>query len=274
MQISMWSQLFITVIPSEVENGAVGKLRHRREGEKPSEREMERIKSRGTTESQYTGMPRLRSTSQTIREIGNGFVKYSAVFYWLVGIMMAGLAIAVSFHFDDSVRDFMMQHQDPALRNFMRYVSLLGDWPLHAAVGLVLLGFAWNRGSAQWTRIFLAMLLAMLLAGVAGTVIKRSVPRARPSVHTDARWGGPRFSSKYHSFPSGHVAASTAFFGVLFVARRRIGLVCLSIPILIGFSRMYIDAHYLSDVVCAATLGILCALVVAHFLCRKWQSAI
>ena len=77
----------------------------------------------------------------------------------------------------------MMQHQNPAMRNFMRYVSLLGDWPLHAAVGLVLLGLAWRRGSEQWTRIFLAMLLAMLLAGVAGTVIKRTVPRARPSVH-------------------------------------------------------------------------------------------
>ena len=193
-------------------------------------------------------------------------MKYSAVLYWLIGIAIAAMAIAVSFHFDDSVREFMMQHQNPAMRNFMRYVSLFGDWPSHTAVGLVLLGLAWRRGSEEWTRIFLAMLLAMMLAGVAGTVIKRTVPRARPSVHTDTRWGGPRFSSKYHSFPSGHVGASTAFFGVLLIARRRIGLACLPIPILIGFSRMYIGAHYLSDVVCAAVLGTLCALLVAYFL--------
>jgi len=160
----------------------------------------------------------------------------------------------------------MMQHQNPAVRNFMRHVSLFGDWPTHTAVGLVLLGLAWRWGSEEWTRIFLAMLLAMMLAGVAGTVIKRTVPRARPSVHTDIRWGGPRFSSKYHSFPSGHVGASTAFFGVLLIARRRVGLACLPIPILIGFSRMYIGAHYLSDVVCAAVLGTLCALVAVHFL--------
>ena len=193
-------------------------------------------------------------------------MKYSAVFYWLIGIAIAATAIAVSFHFDDSVRDFMMQHQNPAMRNFMRYVSLFGDWPSHAAVGLVLLGIAWRGGSQKWTRIFLAMLLAMILAGVVGTVIKRTVPRPRPSVQTEMRWGGPRFSSKYHSFPSGHVAASTAFFGVLFIARRRVGLACLAIPILIGFSRMYIGAHYLSDVVCAAILGTLCALIVTHFL--------
>jgi undecaprenyl-diphosphatase len=196
-------------------------------------------------------------------------VKRSAVLYWLIGIAIAATAIGVSFHFDDSVRDFMMQHQNPAMRNFMRYVSLLGDWPTHAAVGLVLLGLAWRRRSQEWTRIFLAMLLAMMLAGVAGTVIKRTTPRARPSVQTDARWGGPRFSSKYHSFPSGHVGASTAFFGVLLIARRRIGLACLPIPILIGFSRMYIGAHYLSDVVCAAVLGILCAVLVARVLLRQ-----
>jgi len=163
----------------------------------------------------------------------------------------------------------MIQHQNAAMRNFMRYVSLLGDWPLHAAVGLLLLGLAWRRGNKEWTRIFLAMLLAMMLAGVTGTVIKRSVPRARPSVHTDSRWGGPRLSSKYHSFPSGHVGASTAFFGVLLIRRRRIGLACLPIPILIGFSRMYIGAHYLSDVVCAAVLGTVCALIVVRFVSAK-----
>ena len=199
-------------------------------------------------------------------------MKYSAVFYWLIGIAIAAMAIAVSFHFDDTVREFMMQHQNPAMRNFMRYVSLFGDWPLHAAVGLVLLGVAWRRGSEEWTRIFLAMLLATMMAGVAGTVIKRTVPRARPSVHADTRWGGPRFSSKFHSFPSGHVGASTAFFGVLLIARRRIGLACLPIPILIGFSRMYIGAHYLSDVVCAAVLGTLCAFVIAYFLLLPIES--
>ena len=196
-------------------------------------------------------------------------MKRGAALYWLIGLAIAATAIAVSFHFDDSVRDFMVQHQNAAMRNFMRYVSLLGDWPLHALVGLVLLGIAWRRGNKEWTRIFLAMLIAMSLAGVTGHVIKRTIPRPRPSVHTDARWGGPHFSSKYHSFPSGHVGASTAFFGVLLIARRRIGLACLPIPILIGFSRMCIGAHYLSDVVCAAVLGMLCALVVVHFVFPK-----
>ena len=193
-------------------------------------------------------------------------MKHNTALYWLIGVAIAASAIVLSFYFDDSVRDFIVQHQNTAMRNFMRRVSLLGDWPTHAAVGLIFLALAWRRGSKEWTRIILAMLLAMLLAGVAGTVIKRTVPRARPSVHANAPWGGPRFSSKFHSFPSGHVGASTAFFGVLLIARRRIGLACLPISILIGISRMYVGAHYLSDVVCAAIFGTSCAMVFARFL--------
>jgi membrane-associated phospholipid phosphatase len=195
-------------------------------------------------------------------------VKRQAIFYWVISIAIAAMAIAAAFYFDNSVRDFMTQHQSRALRDFMRGVSLFGDWPSHVALGLLLLGFAWRRGSKKWTRIFLSMLLALAMVGVVGYVIKRTIPRPRPSVQTEMHWGGPRFSSKYHAFPSGHVAASTAFFGVLIFARRRIALACLPIPVLIACSRMYIGAHYLSDVVCAAILGILCALLVAHLFLR------
>ncbi len=191
-------------------------------------------------------------------------MRRAAVFYWLIGIVIAAMAIAAAFYFDDTVWHFIRQHQSPGMRDFMRNVSRFGDWPSHVALGLILLGIAWGRGSKKWARVFLAMLIAMALAGLAGHVIKRAIPRARPSVKSELRWGGPRFSSKYHSFPSGHVGASTAFFATLFFARRRIGLACLPIPILIAFSRMYIGAHYLSDVVCAAVLGILCALVIAR----------
>ena len=199
-------------------------------------------------------------------------MKRHAVFYWLIGIAIATTAIAVSFHFDNSVREFMAQHQSQAMRNFKRYVSLVGDWPSHIALGLLFLGIAWICDSKKWMRIFLAMLVAMSIAGVTGHVIKRTIPRPRPSVKTEIHWGGSRFSSKYHSFPSGHVGASTAFFCTLFLANRRIGLACLPIPILIAFSRMYIGAHYLSDVVCAAILGVLCALLVTRFCLRSIEN--
>jgi membrane-associated phospholipid phosphatase len=196
-------------------------------------------------------------------------VKRSSILYWLLGIMIATAAMAVAFHFDAAVKDFLAHHRNRAVFNFMYNVTRLGDWPVHFALGLILLGIAWWRRSKKWTRIFLSMLMALAVAGVTCHVIKRAIPRARPSVKSELRWGGPRFSSHFHAFPSGHVAASTAFFGVLFFARRRrIALACLPIPILIGFSRMYVAAHYLSDVVFAAILGILSALLVTHFFLR------
>jgi len=197
---------------------------------------------------------------------GNLFVKRAAVFYWLIGIVIAAIAIATAFYFDDAVRDFMAQHQNPMMRNFMRSVSFYGDWPSHLGLGLILLGIAWRRQSKKWMRIFLSMLMALAIAGVIGRGIQIATGRARPSVRTEEVRN--RFSAKYNAFPSGHVAASTAFFGVLVFARRRIGLACLPIPILIGLSRMYLGALYLSDVICAAVLGIVCAAVVWRFLLR------
>jgi membrane-associated phospholipid phosphatase len=177
---------------------------------------------------------------------------------------MIAIVIGTAFYCDGAVRDFIAQHQNRSVHKVMQDVSRFGDWPTHVALGLILAALAWWRGSRKWTRIFLSMLIALAIAGVIGHGIKIVTGRPRPSVRTEEV--GNRFSSKYHAFPSGHVAASTAFFGVLFFANRRIGLACLPIPILIGFSRIYIGAHYLSDVICAALLGILSAALVARTL--------
>ena len=198
-------------------------------------------------------------------------MKRATVFYWLIGIAIAAVAIGAAFYFDNSVWHFIRQHRTRGMYEFMRNVSRFGDWPSHVALGLILLAIARFRGNKKWTRIFLSMLVALALAGVIGRGIKIATARARPSVKVEQVSHWSRFSSKYHSFPSGHVAASTAFFGVLILASWRIGLACFAIPILIGISRMYIGAHYLSDVVCAATLGLLCALIVWRFARSKAQ---
>ena len=197
---------------------------------------------------------------------GNLFVKDKSAFYWLIGIVIAAITIVASFYFDRAMQDFIAQHQSRLANNVMTNVSRFGDWPEHFALGLLLAGIAWWRGSKKWTRIFLAMLVALALAGAAGHVIKRTTGRARPSVKSEEVWNGLRLGSKFHAFPSGHVAASTAFFTVLMFANWRIGLACLPIPLLIGFSRMYVNAHYLSDVVFAAFLGVISAALVVWLL--------
>jgi undecaprenyl-diphosphatase len=197
------------------------------------------------------------------------FVKRGAFFYWVIGIAVTAIVIALAFYFDEAVRNFVVQHQNPAMQNFMLNVSRFGDWPEHFLLGLALFSVSRWRRNRKWVRIFLSMLIALSIAGLAGRAIKVTTGRARPSVKYEQMWNGPSWSSKYHSFPSGHVDASVGFFGVLLLAHWRIGLPCLTIPLLIGFSRIYISAHYLSDVVCAAVLGILCALLVFQFVFPK-----
>jgi membrane-associated phospholipid phosphatase len=201
-------------------------------------------------------------------------VKRRCVFYWLIGIVIAAIVVVVAFHFDDAMRNFIAQHQSRAAKNFMRIMSRLGDWTEHFALGAGLAAIAWWRGNIKWTRVFMSMLLALALAGAAARVIKIATGRTRPSVKIEAQhlasqsagWNGPRVSERFHAFPSGHTAASTAFFAVLLFANWPIGLACLPIPLLIGFSRMYVGAHYLSDVVCAALLGLLCAFLAVRLL--------
>jgi membrane-associated phospholipid phosphatase len=185
---------------------------------------------------------------------------------WAIGLLLLAILLVASFWLDPSVRQWMVDHQGREWRIIMANISRYGNWYEHVILGFVLFAIAWWRGSKRWMRIFLAMLLACALAGAVGRVIKISAGRARPSVVTETRWNGPRLSEKYHAFPSGHTASSTAFFAVLFFASWRIGMACMVIPLLIAFSRMYVAAHYLSDVVFAAFLGALCAFAVARMM--------
>ena len=181
-------------------------------------------------------------------------------------VAFAVLALGLAFWFDTAAVDLLRAGQTRAIRSFMRSVSWWGDWPTHVIGGAVAAGIAHLLGSRRWFRIFLAMIVACAIAGAATRVVKIGTGRARPSVQVDSGWNGPRLSSKYHAFPSGHTASSSAFFAVLAVASWRAGAVFLPVVLLIAFSRMYVGAHHLSDVVAAIILG-----GTVGFLVTRWR---
>jgi membrane-associated phospholipid phosphatase len=182
--------------------------------------------------------------------------------WWFVAALIVVLIMVAAFYCDAAVSSWIAQHQTRSGVNLMRAVTKLGDWPAHVAIGLAGAAIAAALGRREWLVIFAAMVVACALAGSVNRAIKATAGRSRPSVKVDAGWNGPSVSSNYHSFPSGHTAASSAFFATLLFARRRIGLALLPIPLLIASSRVYLNAHYLSDVVFAAVLGTACALLV------------
>ena len=185
---------------------------------------------------------------------------------WIALVVGAVIALIAAFLLDQSTAHWISTYSSSELKRVMRIVSRVGDWPAHMIAGTIGLAIAFAAGSKAWIRIFLAMLIALALAGLTTHAIKIATGRARPSVKTEGRWNGPQLSSNYHAFPSGHTAASTAFFVALFFARKKIGGPLLLIPILIALSRMTLGAHYLSDVTVAAIVGVISALLVAHWL--------
>lgn len=194
---------------------------------------------------------------------------------WLLLMVAAVTALLAAFFLDHMVTTSIGAYSSPEIRQAMRIISRVGDWPAHVIIGIIGMAIAFALGSKAWIRIFLAMVIALALAGVTTRAIKIATGRARPSVKTEAHWNGPQFSSKYHAFPSGHTASSTAFFVALFLARKKIGAPLLIIPFLIAISRMIVGAHYLSDVTFGAIVGIISALLVTRWLSvSDQQSAI
>ena len=185
---------------------------------------------------------------------------------WIALVVLAVIALVAAFFLDQSAAAWITAHSSLELKRVMRIVSRVGDWPAHVIAGLIGIAIAFAVGSKAWMRIFLAMIIALALAGITTRAIKIATGRARPSVKTEARWNGPQLSSKYHAFPSGHTASSTAFFVALFLARKKLGAPLLLIPILIALSRMILGAHYLSDVTLAGIIGVICALLAVHWL--------
>jgi membrane-associated phospholipid phosphatase len=191
---------------------------------------------------------------------------------WIALAAVALIALVVAFFLDHAAAAWIGAHSSPELKRVMQTVSRVGDWPAHVIAGLLGIAIAFVTKSKTWMQIFLAMLVALALAGVTARVVKLATGRARPSVKTEAHWNGPRYSSKYHAFPSGHTASSTAFFVALFLKRKKIGAPLLLIPVLIAISRMVVGAHYLSDVTFAAILGVICAVLATRWLSTRDSS--
>ena len=108
----------------------------------------------------------------------------------------------------------------------------------------------------------LTALLALLLSVVINNLIlKNIVGRARPYVHVENLKLLIRKPRDF-SFPSGHTSSSFAA-ATVFLAMLPwwIGIPSLLFAVLIAFSRLYLGAHYPSDVICGAILGIIFGIV-------------
>ena len=145
-------------------------------------------------------------------------------------------------------------------RTIFPVITTLGDPITVILITAGIIGVGVYHGSV---RIVLAGVGIPVTVGI-GAIIKLLFERARPVSEYSANLGT-------FSFPSGHSSGSMIAFGLLayfafmklpgpwgFVAAG----ILLLVPIAVGISRIYLGAHYPSDVVAGWLLGIIGLLII------------
>jgi membrane-associated phospholipid phosphatase len=178
------------------------------------------------------------------------------VFYALGLAAFAVLAVLAHayayFAWDLRLAREIQSFDSPAWAAFMDWVSVFGNhWTPHAlTVATALLFLAWRRRSEAF-----GLILSTVGGSLLSQAFKALVARPRPA----AELVGFAYKSSEASFPSGHVIFYVCYFGFLFFAAyallrrgttpRRTALALAPLPVLlVGVSRVYLRAHWPSDV--------------------------
>jgi membrane-associated phospholipid phosphatase len=145
---------------------------------------------------------------------------------------------------------------DP-LTDVFRAITWLGNVPILLAITLLAAGIFWRRRE-RTDAVFVA--LAFLGAQVLSNGMKLGFRRERPF------FPDPLATESTYSFPSGHALVSLAVYGsiALVLAQRvrargrRLVLLAAAgaLVIAIGFSRLYLGVHFLSDVLAGYAAGV------------------
>ncbi|MDD2732880.1 MAG: bifunctional DedA family/phosphatase PAP2 family protein [Desulfuromonadaceae bacterium] len=158
---------------------------------------------------------------------------------------------------DKNIAEWFHQRRTPEMTSAMQLISGLASPTWVTVVTLITaLVLLWKR---YWYRLT-ALVLVLPCGMVLDVLLKIMFHRQRP------RFADSFLTFHGYSFPSGHTMAATLLYGLLAVFsvtalkawRWRVGAVlgAFVMVLLVGFSRVYLGAHYLSDVLGAAAAGL------------------
>lgn len=169
-------------------------------------------------------------------------------------------------HFDLSVFEWVQTIQGGFLDRLMVIITTLGEGGIiFIAVGLALLC------TKKYRKAGVAILVALLVMEVGNNLILKTLfARPRPfnlDVTQYAWWHEiykfPELVKRptSYSFPSGHTSSAFAAGIALLWYNKKFGIPLTVFAAVMGFTRIYVEVHYCTDVLFGALVGIIYALV-------------
>jgi len=148
---------------------------------------------------------------------------------------------------DTSIANLLAVFRSAELTKVFLGITLLGEWQIILVFGTAVIGILW-----LWRqRLYIMPFLLTVIGSVTFTQLgKIAFHRPRPKVSL--------YIEHSFSFPSGHATVAVAFYGFLTYMllyrtkqwKRKVNIFFAGVLIilLIGFSRLYLGVHYVSDV--------------------------
>lgn len=140
--------------------------------------------------------------------------------------------------FDKPVENYFHYENEGFFNLIMNYITLLGGREGIMVISLFIVSFLLIKKMYNYILFYLVSVAGATLFNYE---LKNLFQRVRPEVY------GSEFA-----FPSGHTMASTVVFGalalLLWPKNKKLAIGLLVFPLLIGFSRIYLDVHWLSDI--------------------------
>lgn len=176
------------------------------------------------------------------------------------------LIILCFWYVDIPVLHYFKANQQ--LNSPAEFISLIGTY-YDIVIGLILAGWVWcHRHTAAKKKQALFFAICWAVSNGAGTVLKFIFGRYRPKMLLSKNlYGFHGFSGSHglDSFPSGHTLDAVAIAAALWVLWPRSRPYFVFWVIAMGLSRIIVRAHYVSDVLAAVLLGIVCV-----YFIKKW----
>lgn len=169
-------------------------------------------------------------------------------------LLLTTLNTTVIKNLDTKINTFMPTIETSNLITISKIIGTLIDPDYMLPIGLVLGAIIWFFYSKKES-MFLCT--SMILMGVLTIIVKTLVKVPRPA--------NSLIENSFQSFPSGHVAITIVLFGILsyWLIKKynsmTTKIITISITtlltLIVGFSRLYLNAHWFSDILGGIFLG-------------------